>query len=95
VRGGEDHVSSADIASIQAAIGDYITSEILLRKEPLGPDEDVFDAGFDSMSLTRVLVFVEDRFGVAIPDQDVILDELSTIGKWARFVQERLARAGR
>ena len=88
-------MSTTDITSIQAAIGDHITSQILLRTEPLGPDEDLFDAGFDSMSLTRVLVFVEDRFGVAIPDQDVVLDELSTVEKWARFVQERLSRAGR
>jgi D-alanine--poly(phosphoribitol) ligase subunit 2 len=48
-------MSSADLAAIQAALGDYIAEEILLRKTPLGAEDDLFDAGFDSMSLTRVL----------------------------------------
>ncbi len=82
-----------DLATIQKALGDHIMAEILLRKTPLGDDEDLFAAGFDSLSLSRVLVFVEERFGVVIPDQDVVLDEVSTVSKMARFVEERVRSA--
>ena len=79
-----------DLASVSKQLKQHIEEEIILRKEPLLPDEDLFAAGFDSMSLTRVLVFVEERFGLLIPDQDVVLDEVSTVDKLARFVHDRL-----
>ncbi len=85
-----------DKASIQRALSDHIIGEILLRKSPLGPDEDLFEAGFDSMSLSRVLVFCEERFGVVIPDQDVVIDEVSTLAKMTDFVHQRVeAKAAR
>lgn len=86
-------MSAPDLGSIQAALAGYISEEILLCRDPLELDADLFDAGFDSMSLTRLRVFVEQRFGLTIPDQDIDLDKLSTIGNWALFVHARLARS--
>lgn len=80
----------ADIKTVKKELKAHIEDEILLRKEPLGPDEDLFDAGIDSMSLTRILVFVEDHFGLHIPHEQVVLDELSTLEKLAHFVHQRL-----
>lgn len=84
-----------DLAAVEQALKEHIEGEILLRKTPLGREEDLFAAGFDSMSLSRVLVFVEERFGVTIPDQDVVLDEVSTVDTMARFVHGRVAAAGK
>jgi acyl carrier protein len=78
-----------DLDEVQKRLLDYIEREILLRRTPLAPDEDLLDAGFDSMSLTRTLVFIEDNLGVRIPDEDVVLEELSTVEKLARFVHSR------
>ncbi len=72
--------------TIHKALHDHIVHEILLRDEPLGPQDDLFDAGFDSMSLSRILVFVEEKFGVTIPDEDVVLDEISTLETMTAFV---------
>ena len=84
-----------NLETIQRALHDHIVAEILLRKTPLAPDEDLFAAGFDSLSLSRLLVFVEERFGVTIPDQDVVIDEVSTLDTMARFVHERVTQAGK
>ena len=84
-----------DLTTVSKQLKEHIEGEILLRKTPLAPDEDLFAAGFDSMSLSRVLVFVEEQFGLQIPDQDVVLDEVSTIDTMARFVHGRLAAAGK
>lgn len=84
-----------DLATVSKHLKEQIEGEILLRRTPLAPDEDLFAAGFDSMSLSRVLVFVEEQFGLQIPDQDVVLDEVSTIDTMARFVHGRLAAAGK
>ncbi len=78
---------------IHRALHDHIVNEILLRDEPLAADDDLFDAGFDSMSLSRVLVFVEDEFGVTIPDEDVVLDEISTLKTMTAFVTGYLEKS--
>jgi len=83
-------VACPDRETVQRAVADYITGEIFLREAPLGDDEDLFDSGFDSMSLTRLLVFVEERFGVLIPDQDVVIDEVSTIVTMSAFIHGRI-----
>jgi len=74
-----------DAEALIGPLGEHIAREILLRNELLDPDEDIFDAGFDSMSLSRLLVFVEDRYGVVIPDEEVIIDEITTVRRMARF----------
>ncbi|UQA62187.1 acyl carrier protein [Polyangium aurulentum] len=80
------------LEEVQKVLGKHIESEILLRRAPLAPEEDLFAAGFDSLSLSRVLVFVEERFGVTIPDEDVVVDEVSTLATMARFVHNRIEK---
>jgi acyl carrier protein len=84
-----------DLDELRRALHDELVHEILLRNAPLAPDQDLFEAGLDSMALTRVVVFVEERFGVRIPDEDVVVDELSTLDRMARFVADRAAAARR
>ena len=83
---------SVSAEAVEAALLDFITKDILLRKEPIGRDVDLFDAGFDSLSLSRVLVFVEQRFGAVVPDQDVVIDEISTVASMARFFHGYIAK---
>ncbi|HSN99665.1 MAG TPA: acyl carrier protein [Candidatus Nanopelagicales bacterium] len=78
---------------VRRVLHSHLVDEVLLRREPLGPDEDLFEAGFDSMALTRVLVFVEDRFGIRVPDEEIVVDELSTLDRMARFVHARVIQA--
>lgn len=83
---------SISVEAVEAALLDFVTKDILLRKEPIGKDVDLFDAGFDSLSLSRVLVFVEQRFGASVPDQDIAIDEMSTVASMARFFHEYIAK---
>lgn len=84
-----------DAKEVERALHDHVIEEVLLRSEPLGSDDDLFAAGFDSMSLSRVLVFVEEKFGVTIPDSEVVLDEVSTLRKLAAFVVEHAKKSGK
>jgi D-alanine--poly(phosphoribitol) ligase subunit 2 len=85
--------SSPTEDEVERVLSEFVTKDVLLRKEPLDRDEDVFAAGFDSLSLSRLLVFVEQRFGVAIPDEEVVVDEIATIATMAAFVHERIRLA--
>ena len=83
-------MTAIDRTEVQRALHDHVAYEILLRKEPLATEEDLFEVGFDSMSLSRWLVFVEERFGLSIADEDVVVEEISTLDKMTRFVVARL-----
>jgi acyl carrier protein len=88
-------MSNVDAATIERELTEFIEREFFLqRNAPLKPDEDLIDAGFDSMALTRTLVFLEDRFSVKIPDQDVDTSSPFTVEKLARHVCDRIAQAG-
>lgn len=82
-----------DREEIQRQLIDHIGREVLFRRTPLAPDEDLFDAGFGSMELMRTLVFIEDKLGVRIPDEDVVVDEIATIEKLAGFVHGKMLQA--
>jgi acyl carrier protein len=79
---------------VERVLGEFVAKDVLLRKEPLDRDADIFEAGFDSLSLSRLLVFVEERFGTTIPDEEVVVDEIATIATMARFVHGRIAARG-
>lgn len=49
------------------------------------PDQDLeHDFGFDSLTVVEIAVMVEQRLGVAVPDET--LGQLRTIGDVARYV---------
>lgn len=86
---------SISVEAVEAALSEFVTKDILLRKDPIDRDVDLFDAGFDSLSLSRVLVFVEQRFGAVVPDQDVVIDEIATVASMARFFHGYIGKTAR
>jgi D-alanine--poly(phosphoribitol) ligase subunit 2 len=56
----------------------------------LRPDTQLMELGLlDSMGLVRLIQFIEQRFGIAIPDADVTPDLFATPGDLAAYVTER------
>ena len=58
-----------------------------------GRDVDLFEAGYvDSVGLAELLGFLEEEFGVEVPDAELVSDDFTTIDGIARVVT-RLAVA--
>lgn len=79
---------------LTTAIREFIQKKILFRPEPLGDDDDLLDLGFDSMSMTRLLVFVEERCGLLIEEKDYVVDDLSTVNRAVDLVFRVAAERG-
>lgn len=47
---------------------------------PLREDTDLAEAGIDSLTVVRLLVTLEDSFGVTIPDETVAFEIFSSPG---------------
>jgi len=60
---------------------DFVRSELLRKPDyPLTADEPLITGGIiDSFSLAQIGVFVEDAFGVYLPDTDLTVANMDTI----------------
>lgn len=80
--------------SVEAAITDFIVNEVLAPSGrgagDLGPDTSLFRTGvIDSFGLFALASFVEERFGVAVGDEDLVPENFDTIARIVRFVAGR------
>jgi acyl carrier protein len=59
-----------------------------------GTGTDLFDGGYvDSVGLAEMLGFIEERFGVTVPDEELLGEEFASIDGIARTVS-RLNSSG-
>ncbi|MEO0564942.1 MAG: acyl carrier protein [Chloroflexota bacterium] len=70
-----------DEANIKSKIRTYILEQLVRDPDyPLEDDEGIISGGLmDSFSLADLGVYVEDEFGVYIPDPDLTVDKMDTL----------------
>lgn len=58
----------------------------------LAPDEDLLDLGLiDSLGIMKLIVFIEDSFGVRIEDSEIVPENFQSLSQMARFVEQKSA----
>ena len=74
-------MSQLDAATVREQLRTYITHELIRDPEyDLADDEGVITGGLmDSFALADFAVFVEETFGVYIPDPDLTIDKMDTL----------------
>ncbi|HVN54399.1 MAG TPA: acyl carrier protein [Anaerolineaceae bacterium] len=80
-----------DPAEIKPRLREYLLTQLIRRPDyPLKDDEPMISMGLiDSFSLAQVAVFVEDTFGVYLPDTDLTVDNMDTLNQMvAEIVRE-------
>jgi acyl carrier protein len=57
------------------------------KTQPPSADQDLREfAGFDSLGILELLVWLESEFSIAIPDEELIVDNFTSIDKMADYV---------
>lgn len=80
---------------VVSLLTDFIVNEVAATPPaaPPAPDFPIIEGGLvDSLGLFKVIAFIEEKFGVAIPPEEIVLENFATIGAIATLVA---ARAGR
>ena len=74
--------------SVVAGLREFIRRELLMDPGyPLGDDEPLLSSGLiDSFLLAHVAVYVEETFGVYVPDAGLTADDVDTVGRMADLV---------
>jgi len=59
----------------------YIVDEIMMKAKDtkIEPDQSLLSSGvIDSLSILRLIAFIEDRFGITVDDDEVVPENFDT-----------------
>jgi len=60
------------------------------RNEELRDDEQLLGNVVDSTGVIELVVFLQDRFGIVVDDEEVVSDNLETLKNAVAFVERKL-----
>lgn len=67
---------------------DFIFSELVFAPEPnkFGDDDNLLEAGLDSMGIMRLIMHIENEFGVTLPDSEIEPDNVQSLNALERWI---------
>ena len=75
---------------IETKLLDFLKREVFAPEVAVTPDTDLVASGFDSMSLVRMLVFIETDYGFWIPESEITGDALKDVRSLAATITRLL-----
>jgi acyl carrier protein len=85
------------VDSIEGDVRRFMADNFILDESagPLDGDESLTQSGvLDSMGVLELILFIEERFGVHVPDEDTLPQNLDTVDRIVGYVRSRLAEGG-
>jgi acyl carrier protein len=77
---------------VEAVINEYISKELVQDASllPLGNTTSLLETGvLDSLSLLRLVVFVQERFGITVDDADLVPENFDTVDAICAYLTSR------
>ena len=75
---------------IETKLLDFLKREVFAAEVVVTPETDLVAAGFDSMSLVRLLLFIETDYGFWIPESEITGDALQNVRALANTIARLL-----
>ena len=79
---------------METVINDYVSRELVQDQAllPLADDTSLLETGvLDSLSLLRLVVFLEERFGITMGDADLLPDNFASVDAICAYLRSREA----
>lgn len=82
--------------AVVETIGRFVASELMLAggQEPSTDDSLIGSGLLDSLALLRVILFLQEEFGIGIDDGEVTPENFETVRKIAQYVEGKRGAAG-
>jgi acyl carrier protein len=77
---------------VETVINDYVSRELVQdpRLLPLADETSLLETGIlDSLNLLRLVVFLEERFGIAVGDADLLPENFASVNAICGYVRAR------
>lgn len=65
--------------------------DVLLPTPPAawpGDDEDLFQLGFDSLRVTRLLAWIEKTWKIELPDEEITPERISSVSALTQLIEQ-------
>lgn len=79
---------------MEAVVNEYISRELVQDTSllPLRNETPLLETGvLDSISLLRLVVFIQERFGILVDDADLVLENFNTVDTICAYLRYRAA----
>lgn len=74
-------------------IREFIFNELIFVAEPekFSDDDDLLEAGLDSMGIMRLIMHIEEKFAVTLPDSEIDPDNVKSFNTLEQWVLQHKA----
>lgn len=72
----------------KTALIDFVKNEVMRNKNAkLDENEDLLSAGIlDSLAILQLVAYIEDQFGIKVPDEDVVFENFQSINSLTTYL---------
>ena len=81
-----------EVTQLEAVINDYISRELVQDATllPLANATSLLETGvLDSLSLLRLVLFVQERFGILVDDVDLVPEHFASVDAICAYLRSR------
>ncbi|MFK5948667.1 MAG: acyl carrier protein [Methylococcales bacterium] len=66
----------------------FIFEELVFVADPkqFSDDDNLLEAGLDSMGIMRLIMFIEDNYGITLPDTEIEPDNVQTLNALDQWI---------
>lgn len=76
--------------STQTVLTSYIQQEFVRGRKELQPHDDLLNTGIlNSLGILKLVSFIEDRFDIQIPDEDIVFENFQSIHSLSEYLESR------
>ena len=79
-----------EIVELETGLTELVTQNLLETGPSFNSDSNLYEAGLDSMAIMQLLLLIEQKFGIMLPESDLSRDNFNDIRSLARLLQMRL-----
>jgi acyl carrier protein len=82
--------------TLEESLKAYIEENLVRDKKPITLDESLLERGvLDSMGMLNLISFLEEKAGVRVPDDDVLLENFASVNAIVETVDRLRANRAR
>jgi acyl carrier protein len=74
----------------KTVLTEFVKNEVMRNKNAkLNEDEDLLSAGIlDSLAILQLVAYIEDQFGIKVPDEDVVFENFQSINALTAYLEQ-------
>lgn len=80
-------------SDMKQKIREFIFNELIFVAEPenFSDDDNLLEAGLDSMGIMRLIMHIEEQFGVTLPDSEIDPDNVKSFNTLEQWILQHKA----